>query len=61
VVSFIAKYSNIGSFMWAKAIKNTNVVVTNTGDCIFAGYFTGSISIEANNFNSFGSEDILSN
>lgn len=57
--SFIAKYSNIGGFMWAKAIKNTNVVVTNTGDCIFAGYFTGSISMEANNFNSFGSEDIL--
>lgn len=57
--SFIAKYSNIGGFMWVKAIKNTNAVVTNTGDCIFAGYFTGSISIEANNFNSFGNEDIL--
>ncbi len=57
--SFITKFSSSGSFSWVKAIKSTNVIVTNSGDCIFAGYFTGSISIEANNFNSFGNEDIL--
>ncbi|WP_394991109.1 SBBP repeat-containing protein [Emticicia sp.] len=57
--TFVAKFSNSGSFMWVKTMRYSNVIISNNGDCVFAGYFSGSTSIETNNFNSFGNEDIL--
>ena len=55
----IAKFTNNGVFSWVKGIRKTEVIVNTNGDCIFYGYFSGSTSIESNNFSSFGDLDIL--
>lgn len=57
--TFVAKFSNSGSFIWFKRLGLSNIIISNNGDCIFAGSFYGGITFETNNFNSFGNEDII--
>lgn len=57
--TFVAKFSNSGSLMWAKTLRYSKITISNNGDCIFAGYFSGNTTFEANNFNAFGNEDII--
>lgn len=57
--TFVAKFSNSGSFMWVKTLRYSKITISNNGDCIFAGYFSGNTTIEGYNYNSYGNDDII--
>jgi len=57
---FIAKYNNNLNLTWAKTLPSSNgKIVCKNGNCAFYLNFSGSVTIENNTFNSFGSSDIL--
>ncbi|GAB3517928.1 hypothetical protein GCM10027442_37980 [Emticicia fontis] len=57
---FVMKLANDGTTLWLKSTKNAWLSkVSKTGECYFAGHFTGAVSFDATNLNSLGDEDIL--